>query len=442
MLSIKGFSSIVVDTSVLENGPVECQNLPFDEFESTRWLTEGQREYIQNIPINDVAFNSFVGLLNLPTGMREIAMDVDNYKVYPMLAVHALLKKKITEEQFATLCMLYAGIDQMCISPSRFELKHNYETCTNRYHRLDLVQKNYSDYRDNPLASTIRAHSIACNPQEFGYLREFFHLTEEGMNEVFDSIKDVPESEKVFLTFTLSFGPVGNWSPLYHRINAVTNLFVPVNSFGVSYEGAYPPYQPQLLVVPSFTLFQAANALMFKDTSVKHQPVLGRVSTLMITDYKQRGIRLINIGIPGIDVPEEADGYWGGKIIFTIHDMYHALRDSVSCPGYQLALRRINKILHTLIENTPSSDTRPIKKVKWRLNDGENFTILRHEGTSLILSKFGIIFREFEWPANALHAVIGDMVQNKEIWTSKFSIVKTDLDPREQKVYEVLENGS
>ncbi|MDP1607835.1 MAG: hypothetical protein Q8L98_00815 [Chlamydiales bacterium] len=415
---------------------LSSETLPFDEFITTKYLTPTQQDYVRNLPIKLSELNRFLEKISSFEGIAEITLDRDNYEKYPLIAIHALLRGKITQEQFATICMLYQGIYQMCVAPARFELQYNYETKTECHYRLNLEPAIYSSCQDNLSVSRIQIHSINGDEQSLHYLKEFFHITKEGVHKIISNLQNAPEIEKVFFTFTLPFGPIGSWSPLYHRINDITNFLGPVNAFS-SYTGGFPPYQPQLLVLPSATLFQNFLSTAFSESAVICQPIVGRISPFMITKYKQRNIRLINVAIPGIDMPDSDGQYFGGKLIFTFHDYYHALRDTVRSPGYQSALRRIDHLLKNIILQNPSNIAE-IKKLKWKLNDGEFFGILGQDNTSLTMSNFGIIFKNFAWPQEVLESVIHDMVKEKDLW-SKYRVTRESLNPKEQALYDSLQ---
>lgn len=403
--------------------------LPFEDFILTKYLNSQQRESFQKLPVDGLVLKAFVEKMNSPEGIPYLAIDIQNYKLYPLLGLRAFFNKDITAEQFGTLCMLYEGIEQMIVSPSRFELKHNYSTNEAEFHRLSL-QNNQNNF----LSSDIRVHSIYGTNNELRYLTKFFRLSEEGTKVLIQSMHDAPDSEKFFYTFEIPLAPTWSWSPYYNRFSYVMNFFGPVDAFQTNRDSWPSPSKPQLLVLPSFTLFKNFLKMGFPESYFNIEPVLGNVSTTMITHYKLNGIRLINVGIPGIDVPEMGDsGLYAGKLIFTFHDFYHALRDSNIPKNYQLALRRINKILRSAISIEKIEERKKeLKKVKWKLMDGELFGI---KGDGEFQGKFGTIFYFVRQHIHSCSIIIKDMVQSKQVW-DHYSISEIDLENPEQKIYE------
>lgn len=396
--------------------------IDFDGSPVTKHLNRAQRALISERFCDKQALVSFVDKINSPHGIVEVANDIQKYKSYPSMGLQAFLAGLISEEQLATLSIFYAAIDQMLVAPARFELRHNYENATNYYLRLNIPSENiYLNGKDAKY--DFKVHSIEhATPHERELIRQFLYIKEEYIDDLFAALKEAPCSEKIFYSFELPFGPVGAWSPLYHRLNAISSFFQPVNPFKDTYAGAYPPFKPQRLIVPSFSIFKIFFSLAFPDTHTQLQPFLGHIGTHDMTEYKRKRIRPINIGVPGIDVGEEADNFYGGKLIFTYHDFYHAIRDATTILPYQKALNKIDRILDKVIKASEDpAEIKELKKLKWLLTDGELFDFHKDDDDNATVSPFTDIFEKISWPKQALKAVTENMNRRPEQWKNYFA---------------------
>jgi|GEM_PF-6864371 len=408
-------------TSPSESSFSGSSSLSFDERLVTKYLTREQREQIERQEITPSELENYVSMIHSPEGMSLITQDIVDIEKYPILALRAFLNQQITLEQFATQCMFYSAMDQMIVHPARYEVRMNFQENKFEHYKIS------ADLRHLPRLR-VEAHSIhQLNELSKRYLKEFFHSTNEGIDLLIEHLKDIPYSESYFLVFELPVGPIANWSPLYHRINQITNIFYPVNAYE-QWSGPLGSLQPQLLVIPSFSILKKFLKLALPESSMDIQPALGQLTPQTITENKLDGVRLINIGMPGADVPEKADGWLGGKIIFILHDFYHALRDCI-CPDYVYkAVKKITYVADQLLSSPTLSQEEKgaVKHTRWKLIDGELLDFEMKTSHCAHVSNLGVIFSKCDWPKVYLQAVQKEIDENKSVWSDEFHFTSHD----------------
>lgn len=396
--------------------------LDFDASPVTKFLTPAQRSAIARQSVSFDEVKELAEVINTPGGIVPIAEDLKDHDIYAPIALRALNEKLIIEEQFGTICILYSAIDQMIAHPARFEVKYNPSIQNFDFHRIPVSDTD-SFYKSN-----VTTVPLVSNAPENIYLRQFFHATEDGLERVIANMQACPESERYFWLFECPFGPLFSWSPLLHRLNEISTFFKTVNQYQIYKSNALHPYQPQYLVVPSLSLIKAFAAMACPASYLQLQPGLGCFEKEDIIAYKKQGIRLVNIGMPGADCPETADGLFGGKYVFTHHDYYHYLRDCLTPRSFQRAINRVATLLEGLMQ------TFETKEIEWKLYDGEIFSFkMGKEGGEI--ADFGAIFNKIKWSQIAKETVINDMVQNAELWHKEYEITVFSLSQPERSIY-------
>jgi hypothetical protein len=419
----------------LESKKTKIEILPpiedseFDSHLMTKYLTAEQRKKINKQYISNEDINQYIKKLESADGIKSITYDLFHYKENSIIALRAWHQKKISEEQFATQCMLYAAIDQMFLHPSRFDIKKtgNY---TN-YQRIDLQPTNFFD---------MEIFSICGTEKEKKYLSSFLSLVDDRIGLFSTKIeKECPFSERYFWGCELPLGPDFYWSPLHYRIHEIVHFFESVNIDSNKISDTSDTFDPKYLIIPSYTIMKLFFSETFPDSKMKIAPILGELSKETIIALKKEGIRPINIGVFGADVPEYADTYFAGKYILTLHDFYHAVRDFYTPHRYYLAIQRISSILEGLMEKALLvEEFKAFKKLRWKLHDGEAYPFYNNKNGTFSVPSFGHLFKTFPWTETARKAVIQDMVQNAETWKNSFNIDKSDLSPPEKTLYEEI----
>lgn len=412
--------------------------LDFDSFEMTKFLTPKQRSSLTNSlrNISDLALKNFVEALNnnefTPKAKKNINLRTlfmesyeDIYQNLPHLALKARLRNLVVDEQLGSLCLLCQAIDQLivnrqlvCEDPRFFKISVNDGS---KLYEIDPLPRNRV-------------------PDEF----RIFHLadksdlkeTEELLNIFFDiplNIRDFwrnidhwPESEKYFGVFKLPVEDPISWSRLYSEICRVSTIC----KFPVFLPLQHRDWKQKVLLIPSFSMLQRYYNFRYPSSAMKLRLFIGRCTMKTIEHYKINGARVIQVGMSGANVPNYADGNFGGRLIFTIHDFYHAQRDAVVPKNQQRALLHINELFKKILEKQPQN--KQLKHIKWKLLDGE----LQTDGL------FGSLFFIVKtWTEETKKWVIEDMVRNQKTWGKKFNLSMKDLLPPEQEIYRFIQDG-
>lgn len=387
----------------------------FDLLELTKHLTSSQRKAILEQTFSPDEIIQFSDEVNSEFAVKGLLQDApDSFGIYPQLGLRARFQNLISEEQFTTLCLLNQAVEQLI-----------YTSYSNVEGSVQLEMKSSYDKDDFHVYHVFDAKIQKTIDR---LLKNCMNFTNLQLIEFKEKLLSLSSLEQYFYTFKIP-SDVPSWSPLYNEILNVKFFWQPVDSIESK--------KQKLLLLPSFSMLQIALQINTGRDAVALQPLLGKCTTKTVEHYKMKGKRNFNIGMLGAEVPLIADGSYAGRLIFSFHDAYHAVRDSLVPNLHKLALVRINTLFKEALASNP--DNKHIKKIKWLLIDGE-LHIKNHD-------LFGIIFERshIDWQLKSdskldpLSIVINDMVNNRDVWETKFYIDKFQLSNNARKLYEKLE---
>lgn len=391
---------------------VKSNSISWEDILITKYLTEQQRKDLLAHEVSSLEIDQYVAIINSPEGMVVIASDLENYKKNAILAFHAMLSQQITVEQFASQCILYAALDEYIVNQVRYEprIKPNGQF---EYYKIHL---------DTTVVPPLKIFMRSV--QDLGdegarILKGFLQGDDQAVKYLKECLADEPLSENYFFEIQLPPVRLAVLSPILDAIRRVTNFFSTVDTYqGVTMPEGYE--QPQSLIIPSFSIVKCFLKKAFPDSSMDLQPVLGKLSTRTIIENKMNGIRLINIGLPGADVPEEVDGIVGGKLPFIYHDLYHALRDCIVPDSMFTACKRIKELSDEILSQTVDvTEAKAIKKAIWKMFDNEIFaSTFNYDKKKATIEPFSYIFQRINCPHILLKAIKSDITHTPRVWKS------------------------
>lgn len=393
---------------------------PFDSFSLTQNLSSTEQETVQKQlnTVTEEELNDFLEKISTYEGMLSITNDMERYERYPVIGLKALQIGSVTEEQVATICSLYSAIKQMVVDPTRYSwsLGHD-EKNTSVYSKIELT-----DDQKKSLSCQIRCHSFGHhNDKMFIYLKNFFYASDEFKTALANPIEQSPFSERCFWTIACPLDHVCNWSPLYHRIHDLSFSFLRLIERVDEYQTPFTSLKQKLMIIPSFTWVKTTLKIMFLSNSIlKLQPVFGELSKEHIIAAKKKHIRPVNFSFPGIPLPPSADGYpTGGDWSFTLHDYYHAWRDSVIPDCYLRVFERFMHIIDDLLkdEHIGQKDKDGLKEIQWKLADADGLVSMSPvENNMAKISCLSEVLKVLNLPEQLKKAIQRDYSENSDVW--------------------------
>lgn len=406
---------------------------PFDfsQYELTKRLSKSQgREVMKSWKNSREELEKFAKLLysDIPQLLKE---DFE-CNLIPSKALEAVFHGLISESQFATLSFLHEAIDQLVIN-RMFLRTVRQKDLTGKLVTYTSVTPSTKHPSESNTYHLHKVFSEKDYEENKRLLKEYFVFTDLAFEIFIKALRHIPPSEQVFYSFQIPLGSPISWSFMYATIcNAVT-VFHPQNEY-VSGEEANLTEQQKLFILPSFSMFQLSLDLRYGESAVSLVPILGKCSTKTIEKYVLQRKRVVGIGLPGAEVSLEADGQYAGRLMNSMHDIYHSYRYSWLKENEQLALNHINGLFARALILEPTNQE--LKHLKWMLIDGELHN-------SVAGDAFGHLFqrKNVGWKPEFLKLVILNMVVEKEKWEKEFKLSSKDLLVSEQQLYKELEQA-
>lgn len=413
------------------------QNWNFDAHGMTKRLTEVERNSLTSQEVRPEVVDVFVQTLNGKRGVFSLfkGLNLEETKRFPQMALQAFLRGLISENQFATYCLLYQAIDQFIDHPSAVRQLH-LRTAEGKFeHRIDISPlKSFSDlFLD---LFSIRHINLDKDQEDADrILKTFLNISDEQFETLKELILKEPCSEHYFYTFKIPVGDVHSWSPMYKGILNPMHIWYPVNDTKDPPPFLFSDWRQKVFVLPSFSMLQAYLCAFHLEHAIKMKPFMGKCTTKVIEEYWLRHERVINVAMPGVAVPPVGDGHYGGLFMFSWHDVYHALRISVQKKNEREALHYIIlNLFDPILKQFP--DRADIKKMRWMLIDGEFHNSVE------VGDPFGEVFSYGmgRWTPDLKMLVIKDMVHHSVLWKERFNLDRKDLLPPEQSIYDSIQN--
>lgn len=388
-----------------------------------------QRHLVQSGFEGRSKIENFASRLNSGSGVPILLKKDKECTSMPIQGLQARIYDLITDAQLGTLCLLNQAYDQLIKHRSYIDVRFGEPLRINS----NITQvSNGSNAVFNNIFEVY--HCSQEGEQANKYLKNYLGFTDAQFVNFTQALKKAPASEQYFYTFRIPLGDTISWSPMYHALCYVLQYHLkkkvwnPVECEGKEFFGL----KQRVLVLPSFTMFQNFLNVHCGDHAVTLVPIFGKCTPSTIEKFKLQGKRIVEISLPVAEVEKEADGLYAGRLVYSLHDIYHGFRYSVVKNNEKAALKYINKIFIELRKAQPHNTD--LKRLKWSLIDGE-----LHNSVTLGES-FGFLFHtpKNRWSLHFKLMIIQDMVEKKEFWNKEFNLTRNDLLPEDGLLYDQL----
>ena len=380
----------------------------------TRHMTPKQKQALSSFSAtyNANIINDFVWILQSGFQLPKLTTSQE-FINFPKFALIAHIKRgDVTREQVGSLCLFYQATKQLIFERSIVEMlqKPNKRIA----YKVTHIENNPEDY-----FPVIKTRSIF-DPMHI--IRQSFQLDVEDAKLMRAEFLDpsIPHSERYFHVIDLPIGPIYNWSPIVHRILTVFPqfLFHPISkSFNHTFL-----CEIKAMVVPSFTMIRMLLKIKLLDP-MNITPLLGECTENTIAIYKiHHDTCIIQVGMDGIETPLEGDSYYAGTYGFSLHDIYHVMRNSLV---KQKNRQAIYFIVDYVLKHLSTSSAKHIKE---KLIDGQLYSENEY---------FGDIFtrKHIKWNPQCIQLVLLSMIKLQNFWRQKFDITSQDLLGYERGLY-------
>jgi len=356
---------------------------PFESYALTHRLSEEQKTVIKAklAEIPDEAIEAFIeDIQSRPVSFEEEGIE----QIYPIMGLAAWVKRKITDDQFATLAIFSQSYQQLVL-----ESKRKRKGCQT------LVLGDGD------------------NPEIDYYIQQVFQLDDVALDAFKVMLRTLPMTERTLKVFKVHETLTETY-PMLGEILSLMPLFHPCPDFNESFGPEMEAY-----AVFSMTAVKLAFSLQFS-YPIEIRATLGVLSREDIEQAKLEDIRPISVGMPEALLPETADGNYAGRFGFILHDFYHAFRDCVVPVHHRCALRKINAIIRRLIVTQPELK-KPLEVLKWRLVDGE-LHMTPEDSLGVIFQRSHLV-----WPKEVKASLIEDVERNPDEWGRLYGITERKI---------------
>lgn len=401
-------------------------NPDFSKNELTYRLKRSEVDAVRWYPGYDAEeeIHAFVDKLN--TGQIFQLLKEEGISIFAKKAFDAKYRGLISHEQFATLCLLSQAIDQLCLN----RVATVVTITKDRTYRSDIWRATYSDFEFD----VYKMFNDETKDENRRILKSFFCFTDLQYDYFLSAMNFLPVSERLFYTFKIPFGSTISWSPMYASICRALESLQPVDDLVNVPNPVYDEKQ-QFFVLPSFSMFQLYIDIIFGKNAVTLTPFLGKCATGTIRKFRPKRKQVVNVGLKGAEVGEIADGHYAGKLMYSLHDIYHGIRYSMIKKCEQKALAHIDALFTKQLKQDP--DNQALKHLQWMLADGElHRSSISNDDAQAFKSLFS---RErLGWKPEFIKLVIENMVKEKDKWEKEFHLTKSDLAIKEQHLYDQI----
>jgi hypothetical protein len=395
------------------------QHADFDGKEITKGLSSEQRLKLVNAYAkNDFGFAAEKLLYDaLQDGaafatLCQEGYEKNFYESVSLIALKLYCAGKIKGAQLATCCMAYAAVRQLVEEHTL--VAQFVDDNGKKFHR-HIVHA--SGEMGNEL---FQIHYLDSDRDEAALLlRQFFNFSKDDYVDFLHLLGFKPASERCFHSFRLPLGDVFTWSPLYHQMCRRLDCWKPITQDSTIYYGL----KPQIFVLPSFSMFEAALQVRYGAHAVALRFALGTPSSESWNE------KVIHLSLPGVDLPCQVNDEYGGQMIVTLYDLCRAWRYSGIYNDDKKAIERIMQVVTEALKKRASAE---LSKVLCGLVDGElHDSVLKKQ-------PFGTLFQAAIWTKATKQLVIQEMVDNASYWESTYGIGRRDLLDDEKKLYDAL----
>lgn len=269
--------------------------------EITRRLPQNELLAIENkmrglSPVDQKHFAELVDIGDLPA--------IIQIKDYTLHALYAVKIGKITQEDFATICLIYASPDPNKVSLSLFN----------------------SDGNVNPKARELIQQTLSL---QAGYENL---LTSQELDSFFEEMAKHSRLQRQFFLEKAPLSIEESGDITIPTEQQTIRTVIEIVSAGLNIFSKCIYNDEVVLMIPSAGMMQTFLNLKFKDHSVRMNFVLGLSS---LEDIKNNGLtssRDVGLKVSGTSLPSKADTHLAEGTDFTYHDFFHAFKTSCASP--------------------------------------------------------------------------------------------------------------
>lgn len=321
-------------------------------FEVTRRIKnlDQLEKILDSLPDKELEINQLIEKLNSQN------WDFKN-KDYPYYFLLALRENRISSHQFGTIMRYYS---------------------TTVYHKKEEIQilsLFNADGTKNPLAyqyikQTLKLHHSGLITDFACVKNEEPLMSDDEFDLLFEKMKDLPPSEQQIFIIPDIYkeSPLSNPSiTLAVRNNTAINIF---NRFEIEYS--------QKRMIPSIGLLQTFVKVLYPDSYVQVNPVIGLSS---LDDIRQNGLdatRDVAVSFPWVSLPNSADRYKSPyEYDFSGHDDYHVIITSAIPHECKKQTIRISDIIQKYMKDHSLESNSSLKEFRAMFIDMELFLFRR-----------------------------------------------------------------
>ncbi|MGQ3890228.1 hypothetical protein ACQUW5_14530 [Legionella sp. CNM-1927-20] len=404
------------------------------------------------------------------SGHAMVGLNLEESRTLFLAALRNLRDKKISVNQLATLHILDSAIRTLYVSPMVYFI-HKYVNGDGQLTRtintfilmnLKGMPTSVKRYQYNALILPKEGMSVSDLPwrMQKPLMQRFFNFNNAEWEAFCKEMVKAPLTEQFF--YILVAPEEGCWSSIIADIQKVLKCMRVLDWLVESKnEGLI---EEKIMLVPSFTIFQAAintKAKTLGRKPVELIPTYGYIEAEHYTNLKSFGKIAMAMYLPEENIYERynntqsefrtnIDGH-NRETAFAgaIHDVYHAMREMAMSENVAKARMRLAFIAKHHPKNKLNSESRSVDEI---LVDGELIysyppkadTMFDPEYRPDRAESFGDLFYNtalrFALHEDLKRAFIEDMVINKEEWQRQYKLGKLDLRENDQKIFDEIES--
>lgn len=325
--------------------------------------------------------------------------SLGNIPDYYLESLKALKEGLISKEVFATIQMYrttieFAGKSEVTIVPLFKKGEINSEALSKI--RETLVLRDTNLYTPERFPSENLSYLTRIELQNFLKHMQSKHPLEQNL-----FLYTGPDLHKTTITYSIT-------------ISTRLNVLFRCNNF--------------IRMVPSFSMMQECINAKNGENAVRINPVIALSSIGDIASNGLNGTRDLALTIPGITLPETADGYEAIGPDFFLHDFYHAISCSSTLQEHRAFFVRVAFLMKKALSSFPESEQPEIKKFLERVIDMELSSYLSTQiskGSSTKSSD--ILWMQFGEFVQANRLIDTNKISDGSLKTL-FSIIRDGLD--------------
>lgn len=400
---------------------------------------------------------------------KMVGLNLGESRTLFLAALRNLREKKISVNQLATIHILDSAIRTLYTNPMVYfiyKYVNNDSELTRTFNlfavaNLKGMPTSVKRYTYNTLVLPKDGLSVSDMPwrMQKPLMQRFFNFNDSEWGEFCKEMAEAPSSEQFFHILVAPEG--GCWSSLVSLIQKVLKCMRVLDWLVETKNGLVTE---NIMLVPSFSMFQAAinaKAHTLSREPVELIPTYGYIDAERYADLKSFGKIAMAMYLPEKNSLNRYQNDYGrfrtsidGHPVETafagaIHDVYHAMREMAMSEDVAKARMRLALIAKQHPKNRLGSGSRSVYDI---LVDGELIhsyppeidTMFDPEYRPTQAESFGDLFYDTSLKS-ALHedlkrAFIEDMVVNKEDWQRQYHLGKSDLRPKDQKIFDEIES--